>query len=677
LPELVNPHLPHRETVDLIFFPTGGGKTEAYLGVAAISILLRRLRNKYDAGTDVLMRYTLRLLTTQQFERASSLTCALEELRQDQAEILGTTPFSIGIWVGGETTPNTNEQASDNLKNLRKKDPTKNKLLLTKCPYCGAAMGPLRLKSGQRNSLPSVLGYEKSLAGGIKFQCADSACPFSKKPGLPIYVVDENIYRDRPSMIIGTVDKFAMLAWNPAARAVFGLGEDGTRIASPPNLIIQDELHLISGPLGSMVGFYEVMIDDLCTSHAEEGTIKPKIIASTATIRGYTSQVTSLYGRKSTALFPPQGLEEGHTFFAEPETEEDGTLTPGRRYIGIMAASLGSTQLAQVRALSALLLAAKNLPEEDRDYYWTNLNFFNSLRELGNTVSLIQSLVPDDLKRIAHQNDYPRSGRRYVDSFFELTSQLPADELQRRFTQLQNSYAPGQKNQKATDICLASSIIEVGVDVDRLGLMTILGQPKTTSQYIQVSGRVGRRPRINPGLVVVIYNVSRPRDRSHYERFQDYHQALYAQVEPVSITPFAKPLLRRALHAGSIVHIRQTSPTDIGPQPFPADAYNKAIELMRHRAEIVDPEELPVLQQRAHFIRRFWQKSQRTKWDATPPYGDPANGLMRYPGSATTDDNRLLTWEVPTSMRTVDAQAQLRISHDYAIDDRPEEGKSV
>lgn len=660
LPELVDPSRKTRSLVDLIFFPTGGGKTEAYLGACAISLLARRLRNPDDDGTDTLMRYTLRLLTAQQFLRAASLVCVLEAIREDNAGVLGDSPFGIGIWLGGSSTPNSWEKAVDVLAQLRRNPQEQNLFLLLRCPWCGAQMGTKPKGRGGQD----VIGYEQAGRDRVVLRCIDSQCRYSRRSGLPVHVVDEDIYEVRPSIVIGTVDKFAMMAWRPQARNLFGLDESGERVVSPPGLIIQDELHLISGPLGSMVGLYEPVIDELCTDRRFEEPIPPKIIASTATIRRYADQIKGLFGREDVALFPPHGLEEGRSFFAEPARQPDGSPEPGRRYIGVMSASLGSMQTIQTRVAAATLQAVTKVPEADRDGYWTNLNFLNSLRELGNTVSLLQSDVPDYLTGLVRRDGI---NPRWPSHTMELTSRRRSDEIPKAIEQLQTRYIPGQKRQEAIDICLASNIIEVGVDIDRLGLMTIVGQPKTTAQYIQVSGRVGRRVDVSPGLVITIYGATKPRDRSHYERFLTYHQQLYAQVEPTSVTPFASPVLRRALHAAIVAYVRQTAPEDLPPYPFPSAKYDEAIKLLRERALIADPGEVTALERIADKRARQWDGWERTIWEANPaPWGDPKQGLMRFAGTLPDPDSKATIWDVPTSMRNVDAECRLTISLAYA-----------
>jgi hypothetical protein len=674
LPELVDPAHPKRSLVDLIFFPTGGGKTEAYLGASAISLLSRRLRNPEDAGTDTLMRYTLRLLTAQQFLRASSLICVLEDLRSQLEDELGTTPFGIGVWLGNDSTPNTWSSAERSLTQLRRDYYASNPFLLLKCPWCGTRMGPIRRAKGQ-----DTPGYVWA-GGRFIFRCVDELCRFKGREGLPVRVVDEDIYESRPSIVIGTVDKFATMAWQPAARSLFGLGDSGERLYSPPGLIIQDELHLISGPLGSMVGLYEPVIDDLTTDHRGETPIPAKIIASTATVRRYEDQIKGLFGRTEVALFPPHGLEEGHSFFAEPARLEDGTRAPGRRYLGVMSPSLGSTQTVQVRVATAALQAGPQIPDPaDRDGYWTNLNFLNSLRELGNTLSLLDSDIPDYLVGLQRRDGITP---RYPRNTMELTSRRRSDEIPKAIEELEfrlphPDCADGAKcvpsgscpkNARCVDVCLASNIIEVGVDIDRLGLMTIVGQPKTTAQYIQVSGRIGRNPR-TPGLVITIYGAAKPRDRSHYERFRTYHQQLYAQVEPTSVTPFAEPVLKRALHAAAISRMRQLDP-GLEPSPFPKAAFDEAVALLRARAELVDNEELPVFDHWVDERSRQWEKGERTAWAATTYFkGDPKQGLMRPAGELADPDNKNITWDTPMSMRSVDAECRLDVTLAYVNED--------
>ncbi len=410
-------NIPERSTVELIWFPTGGGKTEAYLGLASFATFMRRLKDPSDAGCNVIMRYTLRLLTTQQFQRASSLLCVMEYIRRKNPDELGKKEFSIGIWLGGDNTPNTRKKALEVLKDLKRGDQfTDNMFVVGKCPWCGAQIGPIKYPGKPLKNAPKVIGYEQR-GTTVIFKCTDNKCEF--RDGLPVYVIDQDIYENPPSLVIGTVDKFAMLAWRPEARALFGIGSDGSRIFHPPGLIIQDELHLISGPLGSMVGLYESVVEELCTDRRNGQAITPKIIASTATIRRYADQIKAIYGRNDVALFPPPGLDIEDSFFSRYAKQSDGTNYPGRIYIGVHAPGLGSLQTAQVRTFSSLIQAPVPFTPEERDPWWTLLIFFNSFRELGTTLSLFQSDIPDYLKVLRNRTglDFSRIRKGCIPNF--------------------------------------------------------------------------------------------------------------------------------------------------------------------------------------------------------------------------------------------------------------------
>ncbi len=648
-----------RDMVELIWFPTGGGKTEAYLGLSAFSMFLRRLRDPQDVGVDVLMRYTLRLLTAQQFQRAAGLICAMDYLRRRNRAALGDEPFSIGIWVGGDTTPNSRADAVAALNALRR-SPTKadNPFVLSKCPWCAAQIGPLDLPQNVPTAVPKVVGYERQ-GSGVAFRCSDPACEFGDQ--LPIFVVDEEIYETKPSLIIGTVDKFAMLAWRPEAKGLFGLESNGDRIASPPSLIVQDELHLISGPLGTMVGLFEVVVEELCTDH-RYGDRKPKIISSTATIRRYAEQVKALYARESVALFPPPGLEAGDSYFARYAKRSDGTLEPGRKFIGVHAPGLGSLQTAQVRTFSALLQAPVPFSPDERDPWWTLVAFFNSLRELGTTLSLFQSDIPDYLKVVKNRTGIDFNQIRRLRHIKELTGRLTSDQIPEAISALETpSAGPGT----AVDVCLASNIIEVGIDIDRLSLITVVGQPKTTSQYIQVTGRVGRKWWDRPGLVVTIYGASKPRDRSHFEKFRSYHERLYAQVEPTSVTPFSPPALDRALHAVMAAYVRQTGnlQQSTSPYPIPAAKLAELEAILRDRVAIVDPEEEQEFA--SQFSARIdeWRRWERVIWSSFAQNNDLP--LLRVAGAYCSPELARLSWPTPQSMRNVDAECQVEITTLY------------
>lgn len=655
---------PDRETVDLIWFPTGGGKTEAYFGVAAFSAIYRRLVDPSDDGVHILMRYTLRLLTAQQFQRASGLICAMEHIRGREADHLGEEPFSIGIWLGGETTPNSRQNARYVLNQLHKgAQYVANKLLLTKCPWCSAQIGPLEFKRKPPRGAIRVVGYHDN-GETVALRCSDPQCEFVE--GLPVYVTDEDIYERRPTLVIGTVDKFAMLAWRPKARALFGLDQNGERVCSPPGLIIQDELHLISGPLGSMTGLYEAVIEDFCTDYRGKEVVKPKILCSTATIRRFREQAEALFARKRTELFPPPGLSAADSFFSTYARNEDGELAPGRIFVGVYAPALGSIQTAEVRTFTTLLQSPKAMPPNLRDPWWTVLAFFNSLREIGTAATLFQSDIPDRLKILRRRFGFDFNEIRRLYEVLELTSRLRSDEVPKAIDALE--IVVGDRPNAGSypvDACLASNIIEVGVDIDRLSLLTIVGQPKSTSQYIQVAGRVGRRWYERPGLVVTVLGPNSPRDRSHYERFRSYHERLYAQVEPTSVTPYSPPVLDRALHAVMAAYIRQYGDPNMArsPLPVPDEKLDRLRDILQARVALIDPNEAQAFT--AKFNQRLgeWKAWMRSEWDTRSAAGDV--GLLTAAGSYLPSEDWRFTWPTPMSMRNVDAECRAEVTRAY------------
>jgi len=683
---ICNPEDEDRDVVDLIWFPTGGGKTEAYLGLAAFTIFYNRLSGKETSGADVLMRYTLRLLTAQQFQRAALLFCAMEFLRRNPPKSnLGAKPFRLGMWVGGEATPNKRDQAKIALKQLQRDSEAENPFVLLKCPWCSALFGPAKSdgRRGGRSKGKNVYGYSlfRRPEGGadtVAFRCSDPECEFGEhpaipKPPLPILIIDEDLFETPPNLIIGTVDKFAMLAWKPEARSIFGIDSNGKHSGLPPSLIIQDELHLISGPLGSMVGIYETLIDELCTLRTGEKVQRPKIVASTATISRAEEQVRALYAREKVSLFPPSGLVAGDSFFAREDINADGSLRPGRLYMGVMAPGHGSLLTTEARVFATLLQNPAIMPvadndESERDPWWTLLCFFNSLRELGGAATLLVSDARDYLRVIIDRHGFPYEKIRQLLHVEELTSRIRGDYIPRSIQKLEQPFFRNAKGYVAdtVEVCLASSIIEVGVDIDRLSLMSIVGQPKTTSQYIQVSSRVGRNP-TSPGLVTVLYSQSKPRDRSHFERFRMYHQRLYAQVEPTSVTPFSPPAVERALHAVLIALVRQLGDMDIATsaRPFPLHEGNVLREYVKRvferRAEFVDSEEvenvLKMLDQRLEQWRG-WNPAEYGTFGT--PGEDPT--LMYPAGNDVPVGWGGRSWPVMGSMRNVDASCEAEIT---------------
>jgi hypothetical protein len=664
LPSTADPLDEHRETVELIFFPTGGGKTEAYQALIAFSLFLQRLRGS-DQQVGALMRYTLRLLTSQQFTRAAGLICSMELVRRSHG--VAAPAFSIGIWVGGSVTPNKRKEALAELKDLvssRHKDD--HHFLLTRCPHCSTDFGKVEKAKGP-GAWPAFRESTSQFTGGKKtvvFTCPDTSCPFhSESAPLPVWIVDEDIYERRPSLVIATVDKFAQVAFSGAIGCLFGLDEDGVRKFSPPSLIVQDELHLISGPLGTMVGLYEWLFEEFCIDRrADKTPTKPKIVCSTATIRKFKNQVRGLYARDKAALFPPHGLSVEDSFFARYARDKNGKLEQGRLYVGILGTSLRSVQDLQVRVTASLLQAPKRLQPALQDPWFTLLSFFNRISDIGTTFNLLQVNVTAYLKTIwSRQGISPESGlRRYLNSsgILELTSRIKDSELP---TTIDRLFSTVSNN--PIDTCLASNIIEVGVDIPRLSLLSILGQPKTTSQYIQVTGRVGRLWQQKPGLVVTMYPPRRPRDRSHFEKFRAFHQRLYASVEPTSVTPFSSPAMERALHAVIVGYVRNYGSRSLKPIPVPDVLINPAIMALRERVAFVDSRQLADFDAIEKKRRHEWVSWLRTEWD--PEFNEDVLPLLYRSGTHLPTEKKDLAWATPPTMRNVDAECIARISDIY------------
>ncbi|MBM4638390.1 helicase [Rhodococcus hoagii] len=619
-----------RETVDLLWFPTGGGKTEAYLFLAAFEMIRRRLvEGSMGAGTAVLSRYTLSLLTTQQFQRAAGMVLSCEWLRRQEPRRMGDVPFSIGLWVGDSTTPNKLATAAEMFAELRMAQDPEDVFLLERCPWCGTEIVPRA-----RSDRDADYGIESD-ATSFAFNCPRGDCEFHD--WLPIHVVDQELYRNVPSFVLGTVDKFADLAWEGRGGCFFGNGGQFL----PPSLIIQDELHLLTGPLGTTVGLYEHAIGMLCERNGRPA----KIIASTATVRRANEQVAGLYGR-SMAVFPPPGLDERDSFFARIDS-----AAPGRTYVGIMAQAHTSDS-ATVHTAAALLQApiAMGLTGAERDLFWTLVIYHGSLRELGRTVTMAGDDIPARL-----QSSFGERARAV--QVQELTSNVKRSEQPALLDKLSKTWnEPG-----CVDLLASTNMISVGVDVSRLGLMLVNGQPKGTSEYIQATSRVGRR---DPGLVVGLFRPTRPRDRSHYESFRVFHSSLYRLVEPSSVTPYSAPSRIRALHAAFVIVMRHRvglrDSVDAGRiGDFAAEAH-EVIDQFVKTVDRVDSRESSSVRKELEAFLDEWISGASA---AT------SSGCRLHFTSDVDDDTRLLRdfWKgshgVPTmrSMRNVDRQSEVYV----------------
>lgn len=679
---VVKPDSEEREIVDLIWFPTGGGKTEAYLGLTAFTIFYRRLKGrkkgdyKLYGGTTVLMRYTLRLLTTQQYERAASLICACDVIRKEKKLEIGFEPISIGLWVGSGSTPNKHADAVAQYNDLKNRNIAPYNFIVMKCPCCGAQIGKVSVPTPQVRI--KGLKKEDGAGGKVFFECENTKCEYTGQV-LPLQVVDEYLYETPPTLLLGTVDKFAMIPWKKEAGHFFGFRESDSQWSriTPPELIIQDELHLIAGPLGTMVGLYETMVQTLCNNYGlraapflpdeDAAFIAPKIVASSATISRAQEQVKGLYGTDKLNIFPSQGLEFGNTWFSE--IKEISAEHPGRRYVGVLASGYPSAQTAIVRTYSAILQRVKELEGEDQiDYYWTLLGYFNSIRELGGVSSLIHGDIRERLSQIQNRELVTWRKRRNRIRHEELTSRIEAHEIPDTLKKLETKFSTS--GNKALDTCVATNMVATGVDISRLGLMVVHGQPKTTAEYIQASSRVGRDVPKGPGLVITLYSPSKPRDKSQYEQFDSYHSRIYSNVEPTSITPFSINARQKGLHAVLIGMIRHFSKDSLrenattGNTDFDVLA-KKVKAILMKRCQVVDTDEKNNTDKELDRIIYFWRGKFQN-------YGDAFNSGIRYreevplmyaTGTEISEIGRIRNRSLgtPTSMRGVDSESRVSL----------------
>lgn len=656
LPALADPAAQRRAgdlaTVELLFFPTGGGKTEAYLGLAAYAFAIRRRQGLLTtpdgpidgrAGVTVLMRYTLRLLTSQQFQRATTLVCAAELARREDPGIWGTEPFRIGLWVGTSVSPKRVSEAAEELQRLRDRPGggagyRLSALQLGHCPWCGLPLTP--------NDV--TVGDIAGMAERVVVRCPDSysECPFSAgdgnvPDGLPVLTTDEEIYRLVPAFVIATVDKLARLAREGHAATLFGhvarrcerhgyvpgldhrgssdyasctLADNGrhhtkgdlpaatvrpaTRLR-PPDLIIQDELHLITGALGTTVGLFETAVETMCAWRVPDGRpAAPLLVASSATVRKAADQVRLLYGRDVT-IFPPQVLDASDTFFSRV-VPIDATH-PGRLYVGLSTTGVRLTA-AEIQTTQVLMAGAQLLLDRvgrAADPYMTLVGYFSATRELAGMARYVQDDVQTGLAKPGRDSRLPR--RRGTDfgalHLGELTSRIASSDITATLDRMGLTFDPevdctaakdaamaasragrsGPRREAAAnpyDVVLATSMLQVGVDVSRLGLMLVVGQPKNTAEYIQATSRVGRDMTDRPGIVVTLGNWARPRDLAHYEQFRHFHETFYARVEPLSVTPFSVTAVDRGLDGALVAAARVTQATVPGGLNAEHDAGN-------------------------------------------------------------------------------------------------------
>ena len=687
------------ELVDLVWFPTGGGKTEAYLGLIALTIVNRRLtRGEAGYGVTAIMRYTLRLLTTQQFQRALRMILALEQIRQWDASSynLGDEPISIGLFVGSQSLPNSSDDLKKECQQWANRSVTGNssRIPLDVCPLCGSPL----IYQAERN--------------GVKFFCENIHCTYSDT-SIPVQLCDDEIYQNPPTLLFGTVDKFAQLAYkvdtttaSRDSRRLFGRGEKWDKL--PPDLIIQDELHLLLGPLGSAVSLYECAIDRLCARKEGELIIRPKIISSTATTRNTTLQVRALYDR-AVSIFPKHGIDYDDSFFAfykrrKKEGDREWSFVSKRKYIGIMPT--GRTLMTTQMRLAAILFVHRAIFEKEHraklfdqdfiqaaDYYFTTLSYFNSLKEVGKTDAQFNleftKYTRRLYKRVMRHSNMLECLYAYNDRFSksELTGRLSGNEATAALNKVQsvtwdpNYRFPYQDEQgvwhngiKPDDYILATNMISVGLDVSRFNVLIVNSMPRNIAEYIQASSRVARD---KEGLVLTLHNPFRSRDVSHFEKFREFHEKLYFYVEPISITPFSHKSVDKYLPLFLGAYIRQLHPTlahNKAAKNLNRDKarelekeiteyfvvrFNRTASLTGIERELLTKELLDYITLQVHEMLEQWlQKAEESPNLVYNCYPRNPSIPSLYTSTADYDEIRQQNkWRVPVALRILEPEA--------------------
>jgi hypothetical protein len=537
-------------TVDVIYFPTGGGKTEAYLGAITYHCFFDRLRGK-SGGVTCWTRFPLRLLTLQQTQRMADIIGTAELIRRAHPDprlsARTVDPFAVGYFVGAEGTPNKLVPPIDGQERKDARDEVdwstatdaaarqRWKRVVT-CPTC-------------RTDTVIVDFDENSVK--LQHRCTNGDCRFPSGI-LPVYVVDNEIYRYLPSVVVGTVDKLASIGNQRKFALLLGAvdgrcsvhgyysgicTQEGCRDAkrlgrarppglSGPTMFVQDELHLLKEGLGTFDSHYESFIQSIARHFGADKPIK--IIASSATIEQFERQVEHLYGRdpRLARIFPVLGPRLGESFYAFTQP------LAARLYVGILPhnKTVFNAILELIEYYHVEAFSLRKVAPHLSDFYQTSLTYFLANKELN---AVRTDLSSDTNPRIMEQG-FPGLQLQ------ELTGDTSTDEVTRTLKHLETTSASGSP----ADVVLATSMVSHGVDVDRLNAMIFYGMPRLTSEYIQASSRVGRS---HVGISFMCFQSARERDQSHYEYFHKYHEFLGQLVEPVAINRWATYSVDRTL----------------------------------------------------------------------------------------------------------------------------------
>lgn len=620
------------EDVEVLWFPTGGGKTEAFLGLLVTALFFDRLRGR-TVGVTGVVRLPLRLLSHQQFQRIVRVVSAAERVRREAS--LGGRPFSVGNWIGLGGSPNKVDEAMASEWESNPATCQKWRKLST-CPTCN---GPLTLR------------FNRSL-WSLVHSCANDGCG-----DLPLYIVDDDLYRFLPSVVVGTVDKLAafgfqqrfanLIGW-PVSRCpkhgfshTVTCGIPGCKEATEPpvlkdpvpSILIQDELHLLKEDLGAFDGHYETAV--MGAQDEVPGGRRWKVIAATATIEQYEWQTYHLYC-KSARRFPCPGPSWQETFYSATTNDTNrlflGILPFNRSHINAMISALWIYH-REVRALRKALAAgtadvAATLGVTDPDL--AALTSILHDYEVSLTYVLTRKAGDQMAESLATQvAGYLRDEMEDPVAIRSLTGQTSSIEVEQILSEIESDGMRPGLTPAAVDAVVATSMISHGVDVDRFNFIAFFGMPRMTAEYIQASSRVGRR---FPGLALVMFSPARERDRSHFHLFAKYHEYLERLVEPPAINRWAEFALGHTLpgiFAGSIINVvgrqlgkklylerdlynalQRDRSLDLG------DLIDRVVRYYGPEGEQADSVRAEVTQRLERFVNGLRANAQRTIWSA-------------------------------------------------------------
>jgi len=535
------------EIVDVVWFATGGGKTETYLGLLITAAIYDRLVGK-TTGVTAWSRFPLRMLSLQQTQRFADALAGAEIVRREW-KIPGA-PFSLGVFVGQAATPNRiPEEPGEGQPDPDDAGMPKTYQTLEYCPFC--------------HERSIEMHFDRRL-WKLEHRCANTKCIWPND-ALPVYVVDEEIYRFLPTIIVGTLDKAASISMQASMRGLVGapLGmcskpghgytyaprskrPNGCMVpgcrgeASPIPMAsdlfglsfrLQDELHLLRDSLGAVDSHYEALYDSL---EQELCGRKPKILASSATLTGYEKQVDVLY-RRSARVFPVQSPRPGGGFWT---ADSDALM---RRFVAIAPRGV-TIEYTVDRLLTELQNAIRRLADDPEttcaeigvdpahadhllSLYGTNVVYGNTLRDLEAVIRSTETQVQT-------------SGAINTASLTGRTDFLEVREILERLQNPENDFY------NRLHIISASSMMSHGVDVDRLNVMVMLGLPLSAAEFIQATARVGRR---YPGLVFVVHKIGRERDAGVFRSFKQFVEQGDRFVEPIPVTKRSRRVLDRTI----------------------------------------------------------------------------------------------------------------------------------